>query len=120
MVIDMIQFLIDALRHVPSDQINACFEGVGAAMILNNCRMVIRDKLVRGVSILTNAYFTSWGIWNVFYYPSLNQVWSFRAGLCICTANILWILLMLYYKHKEKIRSPYVEAVGAPEGSIHN
>jgi hypothetical protein len=106
--------------HFTGDQINAGFELIGAAMIFNNCRMVLRDKLVRGVSILANTYFTGWGIWNVFYYPSLNQVWSFRAGLCICTANILWILLMLYYKHKEKIRSPYVEAVGAPESAIHN
>jgi hypothetical protein len=85
-----------------NDLINAGFECSGALFILNNCRTLIHDKLVRGVSLLTTVYFTVWGIWNVIYYPSLGQRWSFVAGMCICTANILWITLMLYYKRKEK------------------
>jgi uncharacterized membrane protein len=89
-----------------NDMINAAFEVTGALFVLNNCWTLYRDKLVRGVSLLTTMYFTSWGIWNVYFYPALGQRWSWIAGMCICTANILWIFLMLYYKRKEKIRTP--------------
>lgn len=108
--------------HLPvisNDLINACFEFAGAAFILNNVRTLYRDKLVRGVSLLTTIYFTSWGVWNVYYYPALGQSWSFIAGMCICTANILWIILMLYYKHNEKIRKYDVEVAGTTESSVN-
>jgi hypothetical protein len=72
------------------------------------------------VSILANLYFTAWGIWNVFYFPHLHQFWSFGAEMCICTANILWIVLTLYYKHKEKIRTQDVETVGKTQVAIND
>lgn len=102
-----------------NDLINACFEFSGALFVLNNCRTLVKDKLVRGVSLLTTVYFTAWGIWNVYYYPALGQSWSFDAGMCICTANILWIALMLYYKHKEKIRNQDVETVATTERTVN-
>lgn len=100
-----------------NDIINAAFEFSGSLFVLNNCWTLYRDKLVRGVSLLTTLYFTSWGGWNVFYYPSLGQRWSFIAGMCICTANILWISLMLYYKRKEKTQD--VKTVATTASAVH-
>ena len=77
--------------------INGSFELFGGLFILNHCRTVIKDKAVKGVSIISTVFFMLWGIWNVYYYPSLDQWWSFCGGLVICAANFLWIGLMIYY-----------------------
>lgn len=79
------------------DILNAAFEFIGGCMIANNIRVLIRHKQVRGVSKLTVAFFMAWGCWNVFYYPHLDQMWSFAAGLFICVVNAVWLGLMLWY-----------------------
>lgn len=81
-----------------ADFTNGLFEFIGGLLILNHCRAVLRDKAVAGVSILSTAVFTSWGFWNLYYYPSLGQWWSFTGGLLIVTANCLWVYLMLKYR----------------------
>lgn len=82
-----------------SDQINAIFEGFAALFILNHCRILYRDKSVKGVSLASTVFFFAWGIWNIRYYPSLGQIDSFRAGCLVAIANAIWIALMIYYKH---------------------
>lgn len=81
-----------------ADFTNGVFELVGGLLILNHCRAVLRDKAVAGVSIFSTAIFTSWGFWNLYYYPSLGQWWSFTGGLLIVGANCLWVYLMLKYR----------------------
>ena len=82
-----------------NDLINGLFEFTGALFIFYHCRTLFRDKLVKGVSILSTVYFFSWGLWNLFYYPSLNQTWSFIGGVAIMLANITWIGMMVYYHY---------------------
>lgn len=79
------------------DVINGLFEFVGGFFILNHARVLYRHKLVKGVSVLSTVFFSSWGIWNLYYYPVLDQWWSFAGGLSITLANLLWISLMFYY-----------------------
>lgn len=83
-----------------NDLINGCFELAGSLFIFNHCRTLFKDKDVRGVSILSTIYFFAWGVWNLFFYPSLNQLWSFYGGIAIMVANSLWITMMIYYKFK--------------------
>lgn len=81
------------------DIINGSFEFLAGFAVLNHCRAVYRDKAVKGVSILSVIFFTAWGFWNLYYYPHLNQIWSFYGGLFIVAANSLWVwLLIRYYK----------------------
>lgn len=82
------------------DMINALFEFSGGLFILNHCRAVLKHKTVAGVSVISVIFFTLWGIWNLVYYPHLNQMLSFYAGIFITVANTLWIALMVYYKRK--------------------
>ncbi len=79
------------------DLINGLFEAVGGFLILNHARVLWNDKMVKGVSILSTAIFTSWGFWNLYYYPHLDQWLSFAGGLLIVAANTLWVTMMLYY-----------------------
>ena len=81
-----------------ADVINGAFELLGGLMILNHCRAVWRDKAVAGVSIVSTVFFAAWGLWNLYYYPSLDQWWSFAGGLAIVCANALWIALLLRYR----------------------
>ena len=80
------------------DLINGSFELLAGFFILNHCKKVVKDKKVRGVSIISVAFFTSWGFWNLFYYPHLGQVLSFWGGIIVVFANALWTILLIRYK----------------------
>lgn len=82
------------------DMINGLFELFGGLLVLNHCRAVLRDKSVAGVSIISTAVFTMWGCWNLYYYPSLDQMWSFFGGMVIFGANSYWVYLMMKYSNK--------------------
>lgn len=83
-----------------ADTINGAFEFWGGISMLNNCRVVLRDKQVKGVSIESTTFFTCWGLWNLYYYPSLGQWSSFAGGLMIVTANTIYVALMIYYRRR--------------------
>lgn len=84
-----------------ADIINALFEFAGGFFILLHCRQAYKDKAVAGVSIPAVIFFSAWGYWNLYYYPSLDQWWSFAGGIFIVLTNTLWVLLLLKY-HKIK------------------
>ncbi len=85
----------------PADLANAVFETAGGFFMYLNIRRLLRDKLVRGVDWRTMAFFTSWGYWNLFYYPHLGQWFSFAAGTGIVIINMVYFILMIYYIKKE-------------------
>jgi len=94
------------------DMINGAYEGLGALFVLATCRNLWKSKQPWGVSLLGIAFFTSWGVWNLYYYPHLHQWFSFVGGVCIVTCNCIYIGLLHYLrKHnplpltKEKILS---------------
>ncbi len=79
------------------DLINGLFELIGGFFIWNNVRLLIKQKDIKGVSILTTGVFAAWGFWNLFYYPSLNQWLSFLGGINVAAANVIWIWLAIRY-----------------------
>ena len=81
------------------DMVNGMFEALGAVLIFNNCIKLLNDKHTAGVSIISTAFFSGWGVWNLFYYPHLDQYLSFFGGVMIVIANTLWVGLMVYYKY---------------------
>ena len=81
------------------DLFNGSFEALGGFFLLNHCRQAYKDKSVAGVSITSVAFFTAWGVWNLYYYPHLNQPLSFVGGLFIVAANVLWVSLLLKYRN---------------------
>jgi len=83
------------------DLLNGIFEFVGSIMLWLNVRRLYIDKQTMGVNGLTVGFFTSWGFWNLFYYPNLGQWYSFAGGISIVVANTVWLILMLYYKYRK-------------------
>lgn len=85
------------------DVINACFEACGAITLLKSCWMTFKAKSTVGISALQVAFFSGWGYFNCFYYPSLNQSYSFVAGLCLAIVNTFWVGQIIYYRRKNEI-----------------
>ena len=86
-----------------NDIINGSFEFIGGLLYIINIVKLVKDKEVKGVSWVPTAFFTTWGAWNIYYYPSLDQWFSFWGGICIFLTNATWIGLVIYYNHKTKI-----------------
>ena len=87
-----------------NDLINGLFETGGAFAILVSILKIYRNKSAQGIHWFYLAFFSSWGVWNIYYYPSLDQWFSFAAGVVLCTLNIVYLVLVIKYS-----RSDYVE-----------
>ena len=81
-----------------NDQVNACFELGGAIATCFSIRRLWAHREVRGVSYIPWVFFTVWGLWNIPYYHSLEQMWSVGAALCMVIANITWLLLAFIFQ----------------------
>lgn len=73
------------------DLVNAAFELGGTFLMLPTLIRAWRLGVVQGVHLATPLFFWSWGVWNILYYPSLGQTWSFIAGVLLCITNTFWI-----------------------------
>lgn len=82
------------------DYVNGFFEFAGGIALWKNVRAIRKDKMVRGVNWEVTLFFTSWGFWNLFYYPSLAQWASFVGGLNIVAANAAWLYFAWRYRNE--------------------
>ena len=57
-----------------------------------------RDKRVHGFSIFTPIFFTSWGWWNIAYYPHLDQFYSTIAAAALALVNSIYLVLVFKYR----------------------
>jgi len=83
--------------HLTSDEVNGLWEVMGGFMLLANVFRLYRDKEVKGVGAWPTAFFTSWGLWNCFFYPINGLVYSFLGGMFLASVNLVWLCQMLYY-----------------------
>lgn len=88
-----------------ADTVNAGFEIGSGFFTLNHCRVLYNDKIVRGVSLASIFCFVAWGVWNIFYYPSLGQYNSAYAAVFILLANFAYLSLIFFYRRMEKMGS---------------
>ncbi len=89
-----------------TDFVNGIFELGGGILLVQNCRLLYRDKEVKGVSVPVTAFFAAWGLWNLFYYPHLEQWASFAGGLVIVSANLVWVGMAVYYARRKEPELP--------------
>jgi hypothetical protein len=84
------------------DKINAVAEVIACIVLLPSIMRAWRMKVVQGVHWLTPAFFWSYGIWNLFYYHSLEQWWSGMAGILLATQNTVWLLMVILYTPRRR------------------
>lgn len=80
------------------DAINGGFEFISACLGVLNIRAILRAKRVEGVSLAPSVFFTAWAYWNLFYYPSLGQWFSFAGGVCLAAVLTAWLALAVRYR----------------------
>lgn len=80
-----------------TDLVNGLFELFGGILLCLNIRRLYKDKKVTGVSWIPVAFFTSWGLWNLYFYPALNCWASFVGGIVVVTANAAWLGMAWWY-----------------------
>ncbi len=86
-----------------NDLINGLFEIGGAALICMSIRRLWLDREMKGFSVWPLVFFTAWGFWNLRYYPSLDQWFSFAGGIAVVTVNSIYLLLILKVHHDSKV-----------------
>lgn len=82
------------------DAINACFEGVGALFAIPDVWRLLRDRTIRGVYWPGRAFWITWGVWNLYFYPAVDQPLSFFGGCALTAANAAWLTLAIRYRSK--------------------
>ena len=82
------------------DLINGGFEALAAVAQAVNVRRLLRDRQIHGVDWRVTGFFTVWGVWNLFYYPHLDQWLSFAGGLAIVIVNAVWVALAVYFQRR--------------------
>jgi len=85
------------------DLINGLFELGGAVMIWLNVKRLYQDKTVKGVDWRVTGFWTAWGLWNLYFYPSLGQWLSFAGGVALVGANAVWLVMAAYYIRRERM-----------------
>jgi hypothetical protein len=80
-----------------ADTVNGLFELLGGLFIGLSVRKLWLDKRVLGFHWGQLAFYTSWGFWNLYYYPSLGQWLSFFGGVSVVTANSVYLGMIAYY-----------------------
>ena len=79
------------------DLINGAFEMGGAFANVLSIKSLWKDKKIMGVHWAPTVFFFTWGLWNVAYYPMLNQWFSFIGALAILATNLIWIVSLIYF-----------------------
>lgn len=90
------------MRGDAMDQINAVAEVIACIVLLPSIMRAWRLKVVVGVHWLTPAFFWSYGIWNLFYYHSLEQWWSGFAAILLAAQNTVWLLMVILYTPRRR------------------
>jgi hypothetical protein len=86
------------VNKVRSDKINSVFELAGGFFLMLSVIQVLHDKSVAGVNPVHVGFCALWGYWNLYYYRSIQQQWSFVASILITACNTVWLGLLLYYR----------------------
>lgn len=80
-----------------TDLINGLWELGGALLLCLNIRTLHRDKEVRGFSPWVLGFFTTWGVWNCYFYPANGLPLSFAGGALLALANLVYVGQVVYY-----------------------
>jgi hypothetical protein len=88
------------------DIINGLFEVGGSLILMANLKAIREDKCLKGVRWYPTGFFTAWGLWNLFYYPSLDQWVSFAGGALMVFVNAMWLAHVWYYRNGPVVEEP--------------
>lgn len=84
------------------DLINGLFEISGSIAIWANVLKLWKDKKVQGTHWQMMIFFSSWALWNLYFYPHLDQWLSFAGGCSMAVSEVIWTVLAACYMTRSK------------------
>ena len=78
------------------------FYSIASIVVWFNFFKLKRDKQVKGVSLIVWIFYCIWGLWNMIYFPLLDQKVSFIMNMPVFFDNLFWLVLAIKYKYKKK------------------
>lgn len=84
------------------DIMNSAFIFISAGFTFNTCYVLYKHKMVRGVSLWSQIFFTLWTIWSLYFYGALHQWTSIVGEALLCLAMIIYVSMIIHYIIKEK------------------
>ncbi len=87
---------------IEPDVINGLFQLIGSLATWLNVVYLYKHKQANGVHVSTFIFFATWGVWNLYYYSHLDQVFSYWTGFSQILANLAWIVLYIRYRKNER------------------
>lgn len=103
-----------------NDLVNGLFETVSAFLVVLSIRKLHDDKEIKGVDWRSSAFFVVWGAWNLHYYPTLNQWFSFVGGVLLCSANFTWVVMVGYYWLQRRAVRLDLQPITIPETGVQS
>lgn len=88
------------------DLINGLLETGGALITLLSVRQILRDRVMRGFHWGPTIFFTGWGVWNLYFYPSIGMPLSTVGAALLVLVNAGYLALMLRFWRGNRIASP--------------
>jgi len=82
------------------DYVNAMFELGMAFCIFLSIRKLCKDRQVKGIHWANVAFPMLWGLFNIVYYPSLEQHASFFAGVVVVAMNAAYLYKINEYRDR--------------------
>jgi len=98
-----IQYSVAVLRVIrvikmTPDILNGLFELGGALAIVPSIKSILDKRQAIGIHWAHQLFFCSWGLWNLFYYPNLEQWFSFIGAVVLVLTNLLYTSLVWKYR----------------------
>lgn len=87
---------------ITPDTINAIFETGGGIAVTYNCIRLWRDRAVNGISITSQAWFSTWGLWNIYFYWYYDHTYSWYAAIFLASVNSLWVVMAIYFTYFDR------------------
>jgi hypothetical protein len=85
-------------RHLLAEWGMAAFLAIMAGMNLWNCRLLWREKQVKGISPMTVLVRSSANVWQAWFLFQLGQWPAFSAAVPATALNLVWVLMAFYYR----------------------
>lgn len=82
------------------DTINGLFEIGGALITLLSLQRLRRDRAMMGFHWGPTIFFTVWGLWNILYYPHLDQPVSTVGAVLLVAVNLAYLGLMVHVSQR--------------------
>jgi len=80
------------------DVINFYFQIITSGFILNNCRILFYAKTSQSISIVSSVYFFLISIFSLYYYTTLEQIYSTLGAIWLMLCNFIYLLLILTFR----------------------